>query len=38
MRKSRCPVEGNVAVLRRMEMDLPIADVARQRGISEQTS
>ena len=37
MRKSRFSVEQIVAVLRQAEMGMPIADVTRQLGISEQT-
>ena len=37
MRKSRFSVEQIVAVLRQVEMGMPIADVTRQLGISEQT-
>ena len=37
MRKSRFSIEQIVAVLKQVEMGLPIADVIRQLGISEQT-
>ena len=37
MRKSRFSIEQIVAVLRQVEMGMPIADVVRQLGISEQT-
>jgi len=37
VRKSRFSVEQIVAVLRQLEMGMPIADVTRQLGISEQT-
>jgi putative transposase len=37
VRKSRFSVEQIVAVLRQVEMGMPIADVTRQLGISEQT-
>ena len=37
MRKSRFSVEQIVAVLRQEEMGMPIADVTRQLGVSEQT-
>ena len=37
MRKSRFSVEQIVAVLRQVEMGMPVADVMRQLGISEQT-
>ena len=37
MRKSRFSVEQIVAVLRQVELGMPVADVIRQLGISEQT-
>lgn len=37
MRNSRFSVEQIVAVLRQVEMGMPIADVTRQLGVSEQT-
>ncbi len=37
MRKSRFSVEQIVAVLKQVEMGMPVADVTRQLGISEQT-
>ncbi len=37
MRKSRFSVEQIVAVLRQVEMGMPIADVTRQADISEKT-
>ena len=37
MRKSRFSVEQIVAVLKQVEMGMPVADVMRQLGISEQT-
>jgi putative transposase len=37
VRKSRFSVGQIVAVLRQAEMGMPIADVTRQLGISEQT-
>jgi putative transposase len=37
VRKIRFSVEQIVAVLKQVEMGLPVADVMRQLGISEQT-
>lgn len=37
MRKSRFSVEQIVAVLKQAEMGMPVGDLARQLGISEQT-
>ena len=37
MRKSRFSVEQIVAVLKQVEMGMPVADVTRRLGISEQT-
>ena len=37
MRKSRFSVEQIAAVLRQAEMGMPVADLIRQLGISEQT-
>jgi putative transposase len=37
VRKSRVSIEQIVAVLKQVEMGMPIADVIRQLGISEQT-
>jgi putative transposase len=37
VRKSRFSVEQIVAVLKQVEMGMPVADVTRQLGISEQT-
>ena len=37
MRKSRFSVEQIVAVLRQVETGMPVADVIRRIGISEQT-
>ena len=37
MRKSRFSIEQIVAVLRQVERGMPVADVLRQLGISEQT-
>ena len=37
MRKRRFSVEQIVAVLKRAELGLPVADLIRQVGISEQT-
>ena len=37
MRKSRFSIEQIVAVLKQVEIGIPVADVMRQLGISEQT-
>ena len=37
MRRSRFSVEQIVAVLKQAELGMPVADVIRQIGISEQT-
>jgi len=37
VRKSRFSIEQIVAVLKQVEMGMPVADVMRQLGISEQT-
>lgn len=37
MRKSRFSVEQIVAVLKQVEMGMPVGDLIRQLGISEQT-
>jgi putative transposase len=37
VRKSRFSVEQIVAVLKQAEMGMPVGDLARQLGISEQT-
>ncbi len=37
MRRSRFSVEQIVAVLKQVELGLPVADVIRQLGIAEQT-
>jgi putative transposase len=37
VRKSRVSIEQIVAMLKQVEMGMPIADVIRQLGISEQT-
>ena len=37
MRKSRFSIEQIVAVLRQVEMGMPVADVIRRIGVSEQT-
>ena len=37
MRKSRFSIEQIVAALRQAEMGMPVADLIRQLGISEQT-
>lgn len=37
MRKSRFSVEQIVAVLKQVELGMPVADVMRQLGISQQT-
>ena len=37
MRKSRFSIEQIAAVLRQAEMGMPVADLIRQLGISEQT-
>ena len=37
MRKSRFSIEQIAAVLRQVEMGMPVADLIRQLGISEQT-
>ena len=37
MRKSRFSIEQIVAVLKQVERGMPVADVIRQLGISEQT-
>ncbi len=37
MRKSRLSVEQIVAVLKQVEMGMPVVDATRQFGISEQT-
>ena len=37
MKKKRFSVEQIVAVLRQAELGLPVADLVRQVGISEQT-
>jgi putative transposase len=37
MRKKRFSVEQIVAVLKQAELGLPVADLVRQVGISEQT-
>ena len=37
MRKSRFSIEQIVAVLKQVERGMPVADVMRQLGISEQT-
>ena len=37
MRKSRVSIEQIVVVLKQVERGMPVADVIRQLGISEQT-
>jgi putative transposase len=37
MKRKRFPVEQIVAVLKQAELGLPVADIIRQVGISEQT-
>lgn len=37
MRKSRFSVEQIVAILKQAELGMPVADITRQVGISEQT-
>ena len=37
MRESRFSIEQIVAVLKQIELGMPVADVIRQLGISEQT-
>jgi putative transposase len=37
MKRKRFPVEQIVAVLKQAELGLPVADISRQVGISEQT-
>jgi putative transposase len=37
VRKSRCSIEQIVAVRKRVEMGMPVADVMRELGISDQT-
>ncbi|KVF78305.1 transposase [Burkholderia sp. FL-7-2-10-S1-D7] len=37
MKRQRCSIEQIVAVLKQAELGMPVADVIRQVGISEQT-
>ncbi len=37
MKRQRCSIEQIVAVLKQAELSMPVADVIRQVGISEQT-